>query len=102
MRPGSEISTHYFFLRWARYGFHKKRDRTRYAELVIMHPMGSVGHVLHLDASGSWNVDTLIFMLRWARRGFHKKCDGTRYAELLFLHPVGSTGHIVDSDASGV
>jgi hypothetical protein len=29
----------------------KKRARTRYAELVVLHPVGSVGHVVHSDAS---------------------------------------------------
>jgi hypothetical protein len=47
-------------LRWDRYGFDKKRVRTRYGELVFLHLVGSAGHVVH---SGARNIDALFFML---------------------------------------
>jgi multisubunit Na+/H+ antiporter MnhB subunit len=50
-------------LGWNRYGFHKKRTETHYAELVIFYPMGSVGHVVHSGVFGVRNVDALLFML---------------------------------------
>jgi hypothetical protein len=87
--------------RWDRYGFDKKRFRTRYAELHFLHPVGSAGHIVHFGASEARNVDTLFFLLRWDQYRFDKKCIGTRYAELLFLYPVGSVGHIVHFGASG-
>jgi hypothetical protein len=59
---------------------------------MFLHPLGSVGHVVHSSASGVQNVDALFFMLGWDQYGFDKKCIGTRYAELLFFHPVGSRG----------
>jgi hypothetical protein len=31
--------------------FDKKRAGTRYVELVFLHPVGSVSHVLHFGAS---------------------------------------------------
>jgi hypothetical protein len=34
---------------WDRCGFHKKRIWTRYAELVFLHLLGYVGHVVHSD-----------------------------------------------------
>jgi hypothetical protein len=34
-------------LRWDRYGFHKKRTETRYAELVFFRMVGYVGHIVH-------------------------------------------------------
>jgi hypothetical protein len=37
----------------ARCGIDKKRARTRYAELVFLHPVGSAGHVMYSGASGS-------------------------------------------------
>jgi hypothetical protein len=43
--------------------FHKKRIRTRYAELVLLHPVGAAGHIVHSGASGAQNVDT-IFSIR--------------------------------------
>jgi hypothetical protein len=74
------------------------RDTLR--ELVFLHLVGSVGHIVHSGASGAQNFDALFFMLGWDRR-FDKKNTGTCYAERVLLHPVGSTGHIVHSGASG-
>jgi hypothetical protein len=34
---------------WAQYYFHKKHARTTYAELVFLHPVGSMGHVVHFQ-----------------------------------------------------
>jgi hypothetical protein len=87
-------------LRWARCGFHKTRTRTCYAELMLLHLLGFVGHVVHFSAFGARNINTVFFMLVWARCGFPKKFTETRYAKLVFLHPVGSAGHVVHSDVS--
>jgi hypothetical protein len=86
-------------LGWDQYKFHKKRAGTLYAELVFLHPVGYVGHLVHSSASEARNIDGLFFMLGWDWYGFHKKRAGTLYAELLFLHPAGSTGHVVHSVA---
>jgi hypothetical protein len=32
---------------WAQYGFDKKRARTRDAERVSLHPVGSMGDIMH-------------------------------------------------------
>jgi hypothetical protein len=69
---------------------------------MFLHPMGSLGHVLHDGAFGARNVDRLFFMLGWGQYVFNKKCVGARYTELVFLHPVGSAGHVVRSSAFGV
>jgi hypothetical protein len=87
-------------LRWDRYGFRKNHVETRYAEHVILHPVGP-GHAVHFGVSGAQNVDALFFMLGWDLYGFHKNNVGTRYAEHVSLHPVGSTGHVVHSDVCG-
>jgi hypothetical protein len=59
-------------LGWAWSAFHKKRARTRYAELLFMHPMGWAVHVVHSGATGARNVITLFFKLVWDRYGFDK------------------------------
>jgi hypothetical protein len=82
-------------------GFHKKRARTRYAELVFLHPVGSVSHIVHSGASAAQNVEEVFFTIGWASCGFYKKSDGPRYSELVFLHSEGSVGHVVHSGASG-
>jgi hypothetical protein len=54
-------------LGWARYGFHKKSAGTRYAELVFLHPVRSMGPIVHSGASEVRNIDALFLMLRWVR-----------------------------------
>jgi hypothetical protein len=46
------IDTLFFKLRWDRYGFDKKCIGTGYAELMFLHPVGSVGHIVYFGASG--------------------------------------------------
>jgi hypothetical protein len=103
VRPGAQnVDALFFMLGWDQYGVGKKRDGTRYAELVILHLMGSADHIVHSGASRAQNGDKLCFMLDWDRYRFDKKRDGTDYAELVFLQSMGSTGHVVHSSASGV
>jgi hypothetical protein len=59
VRSGNETSTHYFLLGWALSGSHKKRIRTRHAELVFLHLVGSSGDVMHSGTSGMRNIDKL-------------------------------------------
>jgi hypothetical protein len=70
-------------LRWDWCGFRKKRIRSSYVELVFLHPVAYMGHVVHSGTSGSRNVNELFLPVR-DQYGFHKKCAGTRYAELVF------------------
>jgi hypothetical protein len=45
------IDALFFFLGCNGYGFDKKRLRTRYAKLVLLHLVGSAGHVVHCSES---------------------------------------------------
>jgi hypothetical protein len=86
-------------LRLDQNGFDKKHVRTHYAELVFLHPVGSMSLVVHSGASRVRNIDALFFMIRWAWCGFHKKHAGTHYSRLLFLHPMGFAAHVVNYGA---
>jgi hypothetical protein len=48
-------------LGWAHRGFHKKRARTHYSELVFLHTVGSAGHIVLSGAAGPRNIVTLSF-----------------------------------------
>jgi hypothetical protein len=86
VRLGREnIDALFFKHRWDQYGFDKKRFRTRYIELVFLHPVGSACHVEHSGASGARNDTALFFMLGWDWYGFDKKPFNTRYARHVFF-----------------
>jgi hypothetical protein len=46
------IDALFFKLKWPCCGFHEKGAGTYYVELVFLHPMGSMGHVVYSGASG--------------------------------------------------
>jgi hypothetical protein len=49
-------------LGWVQCGFHKKCTGTRYAKLLFLHLLGSVGHVVHFGVFRHETL-TLFFML---------------------------------------
>jgi hypothetical protein len=63
----------------------EKAAKTLYAELMFLHLVKSLGHVVHSGVPTPQNIDALFFMLRWARCDFHKKRVKSRYAELVFF-----------------
>jgi hypothetical protein len=99
VRSGCQASTHCFsYLGWDQDGYDKKCPEISYAEVVFLHPVGSVGHIVH---SGARNFDALFFILRWDRYESDKMRVRTSYIEIDLLHPVGYAGHVVHYCASG-
>jgi hypothetical protein len=54
------------------YRFNKNHGRTRYAKLVFLYPVGSVGHIVHYGVFTALNNDALFFMLVGDRYECHK------------------------------
>jgi hypothetical protein len=69
----------FFTLGWDCYGFEKKHAGSRYAELVFLHPVGYVGHVVHSASSAVRNMIVLFFILGLDRYRLDKKRAETRY-----------------------
>ncbi len=88
VRPGSEMSTHYFSCSAGPGAVSIKSVLRHYSKLVFLRLVRSTDYVLHSGASEARNVDALYFMLRWDWYGFHKKHTRIRYAELVSLHAV--------------
>jgi hypothetical protein len=69
---------------------YKKRVRTRYVELVFLHPVRCVGHVVHSSASEAQNID-VIFHARvgpvWISQKTHWDILGRTCDICIHWHP---------------
>jgi hypothetical protein len=61
--PERETSMHNFSCSGGPSAVFIKSAGTRCAELVLLHPVGSVTHIVHSRASRARNVNTLFFKL---------------------------------------
>jgi hypothetical protein len=84
----------------AQCNFHLKCVRTRYVELVFLHPVGSAGHVLHCGASEKRNVEALFLGSPGTVMGFIKRPPGHVTPNLCFASS-GIFGHVLHFGVSG-
>jgi hypothetical protein len=86
-------------LGWAWCGFNKKCVGTRYVELVFLHRVGSVSHVVHSVASKARNINALFSSSGGTESDSRKSVGDMLCRTCVFLHPMGFAGHVVHSDA---
>jgi hypothetical protein len=87
-------------LRWDRYGFHENCNRTRYVELLFLHPVGSARHVVHSVRPGRETSMYYFSCLAGTSMDLRKSASGHIVPNLCFLHPEGSASNVVHSGAS--
>jgi hypothetical protein len=68
---------------------------THYTELVFLHPVGSVGHVVISDVFGARNINAMFSCSVGPGAVSIKKLIKTSYTEHVFLYHVGPVGHVV-------
>jgi hypothetical protein len=78
------VVTLFFMLLGDQCGFHKKRIGKRYAELVFLHLMASMGHIVHIGVPGAHKVEALFFVLGWDQYRLYKNAMGHVIPNLCF------------------
>jgi hypothetical protein len=85
------IDTQCFMLGWAWSGSNKKCVGSRYAELMFLHTVRFVCHIVRSGASVAQNVNIFFSSLGGPSADPRKMCDmtlyGTHFTKLVFLHP---------------
>jgi hypothetical protein len=84
-------------LGWDRYRFQKKRDGTRYAELVFLPSVVSMDHVVH---SGVSKTSTHYFSYSGGTGTYSTKSASGHVTLKLCFRSVGSVGHILHLGAT--
>jgi hypothetical protein len=92
VRLGHETSILNFHARVGLVQIPQKARQDMISELVCLHPLRYVGHIVCSGASGAQNIDSLFFTCRWVLCGSDKKHVVTIYARVVFLHLVGFAG----------
>jgi hypothetical protein len=84
VRPGHEMSTHYFSRPGRTIWIQQKSTGATYVVLVFLHPVGSAGHIVNFGASEVRNIDTLFFMLSQTGTDSGRSASGRVTPKLYF------------------
>jgi hypothetical protein len=102
VRPGCEMSTHYFSCLGETATDSTKRCQDTLRRTCVFASSDLCGSCSAFRCLWGMKHHALFFMLGWDWCGFHKKCIRRSYFKLVFSHLVGYAGRVVPSGVRNI